>query len=205
MRKPAMEQNHLDALLTEMRQLAPEFPPRLVSHAETRTAEEKQAILAPGVWVQKSLSLLLGTQLFFVSGLGDFRLARWQVRAIGRHFALSALQTRSQVINPFWLSAERTSGLAEGMVSPFFPPNFLPTFSAVILLPAPDLRPTDQVAISTSLASSALFPAGKLADLIRAYGLQYYPQIPLVSLSPPAVSLVPPPKAARRTNMMIGA
>lgn len=205
MNKPAMEQNHLDALLTKMRQLAPEFPPRLVSHAQTRTAEEKQAILAPGIWVQKSISLLLGTQVFLVSGLGDFRLARWQVRAIGRQFALSALQTRSQVINPSWLSAELTSGLAEGMVSPFFPPGFLPTFSAVILLPAPDLRLTDQVAISTSLKRSALFPVGRLADLIRAYGLQYYPQIPVVSISPPAVSLVPPPKPSRHTDVMIGA
>lgn len=194
---PAMQAAHLAALQAEIQRLTPSLQMEAIHHAASMTAREKQALLPHGVWVQKSVSVLIGPQLFLFSGTGDFRVERWQMRAVARRFALSAAQAHHHVLNPSWLPAEHTSGLAEGMVSPFFPPAFRPAFTAVVLLPpAPEGRPADQVAISTSLASSVLFPAMHLPDLVCAYGLRYYPQVPVVSLPQPAHSTFPAVAAA---------
>lgn len=179
---PAMQGAHLGSLLAEMRLLAPQIALFFLEHAESLAAWEKQILLPTGIWVQKSVSLLVGGHLVLMSGLGDFRLERWQMRAVTRLFGLSAAQARHAVVNPPSFPAEQASGLAEGMVSPFFPPHVRPAFEAVILVPPPRLFPTDRVAISLALGRSVLFPAHELVSLIQAYGLRYYPQVPVIPL-----------------------
>lgn len=204
---PEMQGNHLGHLLALARLHAPLDPLIILYHGETVAAWEKQDLLPPGVLVQKSLTLLLGQQMVLVSGLGDFSLERWQARTIARLLSLPAAEARNQTINPPWFSAEMTTGLGEGMVSPFFPPDFAASlsFAAVILLPPPrKLTQSDQVAISLSLRSSLLFPAHQLYQLITAYGLRYYPQVPVLRLPRPALHLVEPApapaKKARRAS-----
>ncbi|HEU5377453.1 MAG TPA: hypothetical protein VFV38_18685 [Ktedonobacteraceae bacterium] len=190
---PAMQGSHLGHLLALARLHTPLAPLSICHHGERVAARDKQRLLPPSVHVQKSVTLLLSQQLVLVSGIGDFRLERWHVRAIARLLSLSASEARTVLINPPWLSAEITSGLAEGMVSPFFPPDFaqaLP-FSAVMLLPPPVwLTENDQVAISLSLRRSLLFPAGQLPNLVAAYGLRSYPHIPVIALPRSALTLV---------------
>ncbi len=193
-----MQGNHLGHLLALARLHVPQAPLAILSHGESVAAWEKQTLLPPGVFVQKSLTLLLGQQIVLVSGLDDFHLERWQMRTIARLLSVPAAEARNQIINPSWLSAELTSGLCEGMVSPFFPPNFAASlsFAAVILLPLPNrLSQNDQVAISLSLHSSLLFPARQLHPFVLAYGLRHYPQVPVLTLPRPDLTLVEPAHA----------
>ncbi|HEU5383141.1 MAG TPA: hypothetical protein VFV38_47685 [Ktedonobacteraceae bacterium] len=191
---PALQGGHLGHLLALARLHTPQAPLSIYYHRESVAACDKQRFLPPGIYVQKSLTLMLSQQIVLVSGIGDFRLQRWQMKSIARLLSLSATEARKILINPNWLPAELTSGLAEGMVSPFFAPDSAQTLplAAVILLPLPLwLEESDQVSISLSLRSSLLLPARQLPAFITAYGLRYYPHIPVLTLSPPKVALPP--------------
>ncbi|HEU5380740.1 MAG TPA: hypothetical protein VFV38_35400 [Ktedonobacteraceae bacterium] len=160
-------------------------PLSICSHSESVTARDQQRLLPPDVSVQKSLSLLFSQQIVLVSGIGDFRLERRHVRAIARLLSLSAGEARNILIHPPWLSAEITSGVAGGMVSPFSPPDFVRTvlFAAVLLLPPSVwLGGEKLVAISLSLRKSLLFPADPLPACVAAYGLRSSSPIPVMPL-----------------------
>ncbi len=182
---PAMSGSHLGSLLALARLQAPHFPVSILRHQESFSARDKQNFLPDGIYVQKSLTLVLGEHLLLLSGLGDFRLERAaHIRTLARLFLLRAQEARRHEINPPSLSSQFATGLAPGMVSPFFPPESIGRLplSAVVIFPFPqDLPRSAQVAISLSLSTSLLYPVASLSALIAAYGLRYYPHIPLLS------------------------
>lgn len=180
----AMSGSHLGALLALARLQAPSFPISILRHAASFSAQDKQKVLPAGVVVQKSLTLAVGEHLVLLSGLGDFHVERTaHLRALARCFLLRGRDARRYDINPASFSSQFVAGLAPEMVSPFLPPERVRRFplSAVVILPSPEEVPsTALVAISLSLSTSLLYPVARLPALLEAYGLRYYPQIPLV-------------------------
>jgi len=186
MESPAMSAEQRGLLFAMIRLCCPAIAIHEFHHARSLTAADKQALLPAPLMVQKSLSLALGDQLILVSGLGDFQIDRTFLRGLTRILGLPLRAAKQAQINPARLEPLRATGLAQGMVSPFFPPSHgavLP-FVAVVLLPAPvPLFADTQTAISLSLQSSVLVPSMLLDRLIYHYAWRVYPHIPVISWS----------------------
>lgn len=180
---PAMSGRHVGHLLA----LARLYTSRVVMlhHARSMTALEKQEML-PGIYVQKTLTLRLAEYTLLLSGLGDFRVERHHYKALARILSLGPAEAKRHEINPVWLPARKTTGLGDGMVSPFLPPGFIPAWpiTAIVLLPLPPLEEKAQVGISLSLQESLLFPAARLPELVTAYIERYHRHIPVFRLNP---------------------
>jgi hypothetical protein len=177
---PMMAPHHLQTLQEIVRSCLPYGAEMTFAHhALTLSALDKQALLPPHWYVQKTLTVAVQKRVFLVSGVGDFRLSREHLRALATALALPK-QQQAFTINPPWAPAEQVSGLALGMVSPFIPPGHIadPPITAVVLLPAL-VSPSAQVAISLSLEQSLLVPASSLNAIVEAYANAIYPHIPV--------------------------
>lgn len=186
----AMSARHMGHLFALAYLHDPERTLRLLSHGASVTAQEKQRLLPGGVHVQKSITLHLGNHFLLVSGVGDFHLTGEDYQALARILGLSRTDARRREINPAWFPARVASGLAPGMVSPFFPPGFIAAwpYTAIVLKglvlssAARAVQNRELAAISLSLGDSLLFPVGGLRELIVAYNLLYHPTIPVIDL-----------------------
>src|SRR5437660_10910808 len=108
----AMSGNHLGHLLALAHLHTPLSPLRVLEHTRSITAEAKQHCLPPGVWVQKSVTLLFGKKhLLLVSSLGNFRLGKPHYQALARILRLSMKEAKCRQINPGGISARITAGL----------------------------------------------------------------------------------------------
>jgi hypothetical protein len=157
---------------------------RIVRHIATQSASQTQAVLPSGVLVQKTVSLEIAGKLIVCSCLGDLRLQRQHVRDIGRMLALPRKAIDHATINPKTVDPLVAFGMADGMVSPFFPPQRPLYVDALVLIPWPR-RWEDQekeVAISLSLWESLLLPVRCLRSLMHCYAVVAYPHIPILEL-----------------------
>ncbi len=192
---PEMQGNHLGHLLALARLHMSSAPLEMLSHSAS-ALWDTQDKLPPGIAMQKSLMLLLDGQLVLVCGVEDFCLERWQMKTIARLLSLPVTEAAKGLINPSWLPPEESVGLAEELLSPFFPPRVAWTLSlaAVVLLPISSrLTPQHRVAVLLSSESCLLVPVAQFTDLVVGYGLRYYPQIPVVSLPRPSLRLLEAP------------
>lgn len=158
----------------------------------THTAFDKQRILPEGIVVQKTISVSVRTKtaihLALVTGAGDFSLTAPMKRTI---MQVLAGKSARFTINPKDYPAQTLSGLPDGMVSPFLPPEShrRSPLEAIFLLPPRTTATQREVAVSLALSSSLILPLDKLDDIICRYAHLAYPTIPVFrwsTLSPVA-------------------
>jgi hypothetical protein len=157
---------------------------RLLRHGPSQRAAEAQALLPPGVLVQKTLSVTLGERLLLCTGVGTRSLTRWQLRDIAAALALPFRTIKRCTINSSTHTSMEAFAMQPGMVSPFLHPERAARLSALVLLPWRELweAKAREVAISLSLWESLALPIRCLRPLIRRYARGAYPQVRLIEL-----------------------
>jgi hypothetical protein len=157
---------------------------RLLRHGPSQRAAETQALLPPGVLVQKTISVNLGERLLLCTGAGTGNLTRWHLRAMARALALPFRTLKRCSINSSAHTSVEAFAMQPGMVSPFLHPERAAHLSALVLLSWRDLweAKTREVAISLSLWGSLALPLRCLRPLIRQYARRAYPQVRLIEL-----------------------
>ncbi len=154
-------------------------------HPATLHAREKQALLPGGIYVQKTVSLLLGGRLVLVTRIGDHVLGRAERFALAANLGLSCKEARQATLNPPGCIAEQAFGLLRGMVSPFLPAGFETGLYAVVQLSWPQVwEDEDQsVAISLSPCESLLIPLRCYRLMLHRYVRWSIPDVSLVELN----------------------
>ena len=157
---------------------------RLVRHRYSHSAMETQALLPPGVLVQKTVTLALGELLVLCTGVGTWRLSRQDLHAIAKAIGLPNRRSRHATINPADLQTVEEFGMLPGMVSPFLRPMRATRLAALVVLPWPRCWEEQgrEVAISLSLWESLMLPLRCLRSLLRGYAEHAYPAVRLIDL-----------------------
>jgi hypothetical protein len=157
---------------------------RLVRHRYSHSATETQALLPPGVLVQKTVTLALGELLVLCTGVGAWRLSRQDLHIIPMALGLPNRRRRHATMNPADLQAVEAFGMLPGMVSPFLCPMRATRLAALVVLPWPKgwEEQGREVAISLSLWESLVLPLGCLRPLLRSYAEHAYPAVRLTDL-----------------------
>jgi len=157
---------------------------RLVRHRHSHSAMETQALLPPGVLVQKTVTLALGELLVLCTGVGTWRLSRKDLHEIAKTLGLPNRRSRHATINPATLQTVEAFGMLPGMVSPFMRPLRATRLAALVVLPWPRCWEEQgrEVAISLSLWESLVLPLSCLRSLLRSYAEHEYPAVRLIDL-----------------------
>jgi hypothetical protein len=157
---------------------------RLVRHRHSHSAWVSEALLPPGVLVQKTVTLALGELLVLCTGVGAWRLSRQDLHAIVKALGLPNRKNRHTTINPASFQTGEEFGMLPGMVSPFLRPLHATRLAALVMLPWPRCWEAQrrEVAISLSLWESLMLPLGCLCSLLRSYAVRAYPEVRLIDL-----------------------
>ena len=157
---------------------------RLLRHGPSQRAAETQALLPPGVLVQKTVSVTLGERLLLCTGVGTGSLTRWQLRDMAAALALPYRVLKRCTINSSTHTSVEAFAMQPGMVSPFLHPERAVPLSALVLLPWRERWDAQEreVAISLSLWESLVLPVRCLRPLLRQYARRAYPQVHLIEL-----------------------
>jgi hypothetical protein len=157
---------------------------RLLRHGPSQRAAETQALLPPGVLVQKTVSVSLGERLLLCTSVGTRSLTRWQLRDMAAALALPFRTLKRCTINSSAHTSVKAFAMQPGMVSPFLPPEQAAHLSALVLLPWRELWEAQEreVALSLSLWESLALPVRCLRPLLRQYARRVYPQVRLIEL-----------------------
>jgi hypothetical protein len=157
---------------------------RLVRHRHSHSAVETQALLPPGVLVQKTVTLALDELLVLCTGVGTWRLSRQDLHTIAMALGLPNRRSRHATINPADLQTVEEFGMLPGMVSPFLRQSRATRLAALVVLPWPRCWEEQwrEVAISLSLWESLMLPLGCLRLLLRNYACRAYPAVRLIDL-----------------------
>jgi hypothetical protein len=157
---------------------------RLLRHSPSQRAAETQALLPPGVLVQKTVSITIGESLLLCSGVGTGNLARWQLRDIAAALAIPTRIIKRCTINSSTHTSIEAFAMQPGMVSPFLSPERGAQLSALVLLPWSQRWEAQEreVAISLSLWESLALPVRCLRPLVRQYARRAYPEVRLIEL-----------------------
>jgi hypothetical protein len=157
---------------------------RLLRHAASLRSAKTQALLPPGVLVQKTVSrTLVSTQIFY-TGAGLHRITREHLRAVSAGLELPRWSVTQNSINASISNPVETCAMQPGMVSPFLHPTLHTAFGALVILPWPEQWEAygREVAISLSLWESLLLPLRCLRPLIHSYARKAYPDVPIIEL-----------------------
>jgi len=156
----------------------------IVSHAASHSAAQTQAVLPPGVLVQKTVTVAMAGLLLLCTYVGDQELERKHLRALADALALPRRAVKRCSINPSTCDPVEECGMLPGMVSPFLPPLRRTRVAAVVLLPWPRWweEQEQKVAVSLSLWESLLLPLRCLKDIVRCYSRRAYPYVRLIEL-----------------------
>jgi hypothetical protein len=157
---------------------------RLLRHGPSLSAAATQALLPPGVLVQKTVSMTLGETSFLCTGVGLQRLTRQHLRAIAASLALPGRTIKQCRINPLSYNPVEKLGIQPGMVSPFLHPSRHTGLTALILSRWPTQweEQAREVAISLSLWESLVLPICCLRTLIRTFAKLAYPEVRVIEL-----------------------
>jgi hypothetical protein len=157
---------------------------RLVRHRHSHSAVETQALLPPGVLVQKTVTLALGELLLFCTGVGTWRLSRQDLQEIAKALGLPNRRSKHATINPTTFQTVEEFGMLPGMVSPFLRPLRPTRLAVLVVLPWPGCWEAQrrEVAISLSLWESLVLPLSCLRSLLRSYAEHAYPAVRLIDL-----------------------
>lgn len=160
------------------------------SHEATLSAAQTQAVLPPGVLVQKTVTLAFADphrSCVLWTGVGDFQISKEAIRVVAEQLGFSRRATRSAIINPGWLDPVAAFGMEPGMVSPFLPPPLPGQQTSPIAALVVESWPTTwertmRVAISLSLYESLIVPLNMLRSLLHYYSHLAYPSVPCLFL-----------------------
>src|SRR5258708_11434185 len=157
---------------------------RLLRHGPSQRAAETQALLPPGVLVQKTVTVALRERLLLCTGVGTQSLTRRQLQDIAIALALPYRTMKRCTINSSAHHSVEAFAMQPGMVSPFLHSERETELAALVLLPWPEQWEAQQreVAISLSLWESLLLPLRCLYPLVRRHAKRAYPQIRLIEL-----------------------
>jgi hypothetical protein len=157
---------------------------RLLRHGPSLSAAGTQALLPPGVLVQKTVSMTLGETPLLCTGVGLQRLKRRHLHAIAAALALPGRFIKQCTINPLTSNPVETYAMRPGMVSPFLHPSHHADMSALVLSPWPQQWEAQarEVAISLSLWESVVLPLRCLRQLIWSYARRAYPTVRVIEL-----------------------
>jgi hypothetical protein len=155
---------------------------RLLRHGPSVSAASTQALLPPGVLVQKTVSMTVGEASLLYTGVGLRRVTRQHLRAIAAALALPGRTIKRCTINPIHSNPVESCDMWPGMVSPFLHPARSAHITALVLSPVPPQHEAREVAISLSLWESLLLPLSCLRPLIRSYARRAYPAVQIIEL-----------------------
>ncbi len=157
---------------------------RLLRHGPSQRAAETQALLPPGVLVQKTVSVTFRERLLLCTGVGTQSLTHRQLRDIATALALPYRTMKQYTINSPAHSSVEAFAMLPGMVSPFLHPERAAGLAALVLLPWPQRWEAQEreVAISLSLWESLALPLCCLRPLVRRYARRAYPEVRLIEL-----------------------
>jgi hypothetical protein len=158
---------------------------RVVRHDCSLSAVETQALLPPGVLVQKTVLVALADTPLLCTGLGTQTLKRWHLQAVAAALALSGRAVKACRIHAEACGSVEAFAMQPDMVSPFLHPSSRTGLAALVLLPGPrcEEEQVQEVAVSLSLWESLLLPAACLRPLIRSYAARVYPELPVLALA----------------------
>lgn len=176
---------------------------RLVRHRHSHSAMETQALLSPGVQVQKTVTL--GELFVLCTGVGTWRLSRQHLHAISKALGLPHSKSRHAKINPESFQTVEECGMLPGMVSPFLRPMRTTRLAALVVLPWPRCWEAQrhEVAISLSLWESLVLPLACLRLLLNLYAKRAYPGVRLVDLQGTEQDDEPPGGADTDSSVML--
>ncbi len=139
---------------------------RIAFHAASYSAAQTQAVLPPGVLVQKTVTVAMADKLLLCTCIGDRKAVK------------------QCSINPSTCNPVVECGVPPGMVSPFVSPLRKTRLAAVVLLPWPRWweEREREVAVSLSLWESLLLPLRCLRDIVCGYIRRAYPPVHLIEL-----------------------
>ncbi len=157
---------------------------RLLRHRPTLSADQTQALLPPGVLVQKTVPMTLADTLLLSTGAGSQRVTRQHLRALSADLELPRRALRRCTVNPVTYNPVEIFAMQPGMVSPFLHPTHRTALDALVLLPWPKRWEAQEreVAISLSLWESLLLPLRCLRPLVLSYARRAYPDVRIVEL-----------------------
>jgi hypothetical protein len=157
---------------------------RLVRHRHSHSAAQTQAILPPGVLVQKTVTLALDELLVLCTGVGTWHLSRQDLHAIAKALGLPNRKGKHATINPVSFQTVEEFGILPGMVSPFLRPGRATRLAALVVLSWPRCWEAHgcEVALSLSLWESLVLPLGCLRSLLRSFAERAYPAVRLIDL-----------------------
>ncbi|MFL5667652.1 MAG: hypothetical protein ACJ8BW_40845 [Ktedonobacteraceae bacterium] len=158
---------------------------RLLRHGSSMSADSTQALLPPGVLVQKTVSITLADTLLLCTSLGPQLLTRRQLRGIATALALPTCTVRRCTINPATCNPVEMFAMEPGMISPFLQPARDTGLTALVILPWPKRWEAQEreVAISLSLWESLVLPLRCLRQLLRIYAKRAYPAVRVIELA----------------------
>jgi hypothetical protein len=157
---------------------------RLLRHGSTLSADQTQALLPPGVLVQKTVSMTLADTLLLCTSAGPLRVTRQHLRALSATLELPRRAIKRCTVNPESYNPVETFAMQPGMVSPFLHPTLHTALDVLALLPWPKRWEAQEreVAISLSLWESLVLPLRCLRPLIHSYARRAYPQVRVIGL-----------------------
>jgi hypothetical protein len=157
---------------------------RLLRHGPTLSAAETQALLPPGVLVQKTVSMTLADTVLLCTGAGTRRVTRQHLRALSAALALPRRSVKQCALNASNANPVELFAMQPGMVSPFLHPTRDTAVGALVLLPWAERWEAQEreVAISLSLWESLMLPLRCLRPLIRSYARRAYPGVRVIEL-----------------------
>src|SRR5438132_4468799 len=91
---------------------------RLLRHSPSKIAAETQALLPPGVLVQKTISVTLGERLLLCTGVGTGSLTRLHLRDMAAALALPFRTLKRCTINASTCTSVEAFAMQPGMVAP---------------------------------------------------------------------------------------
>ena|SRR2546421_7622054 len=158
----------------------------VVWHEETLSAAETQAVLPPGVLVQKTVTVELDdlqqTRLLW-TGAGDFCIERSSMRALAEILGVSRRAVKGATINPRHVDPLTAYGMEPGIVSPFLAPGFSSCLTGIVVQYWPVAwEATMQIAISLSRYESLIIPLAVLHSLLHRYHELAYPKVRLIEI-----------------------
>jgi CRP-like cAMP-binding protein len=166
----------LGLLLDVLRELSvSDLPDRVIEHEPSFSAAEKSGHTG-GHEVQKTVTLLMGGNIFLLTSPVDYKANSKTPKLIARQVGLPSRAARSCYFNPPEVDPEIEYGLLRGIVSPFLPPGRPSRLSALVQVD-PGATSETQTSLSISPCESILVPTNLVGEIVDAYADRAYPYV----------------------------
>ncbi len=153
-----------------------DLPARIYWHGATHSAAETQAVLPPGVLVQKTVSVDMAGKLLLWSSVGAQEHDLHQRRVVAAALGLPRRAARQCSTNPATCHPQEEFAMLPGMVSPFLSPLRPGRLAAVVQVSWPEAWEDQDkaVGVSLSLFESLILPLRCFRAILRQYAKRAY-------------------------------